>query len=200
MITTLNIEKQITAFENKRIADLNIKPYHVSLYYCLLFKWNRQKDNPVFRITAREVMPMAKIGSERTYYRVLNDLLTWGYITEYGQQYKCSFVRMNILYTTITNEDPASYLKEEIDKEIEIDKQPNAPSLEEVIAIYTAAGLTTGDALNFHDYYQKKKWRSKDGKPIRFWQYMANIAIKRLLLKKTTSNDAPDKSKYQDPI
>lgn len=196
---TLNIEKQLTAFEKKRNADVNIKPHHVSLYYCLLSQWNRQKDNPVIRISAKEYMPLSKIGAESTYYKVLNDLLKWGYITEYGKQYKCAYVRMTLLYTSIKNEDPVSYLIEDVEEKKK-DKNPNAPSMEEVIALYTSAGLTTGDAIIFHDYYEKKDWKTKNGAPIRNWRHMANTAVKNLLYKKTSSNDQPNKSKYQDPI
>lgn len=201
-MTTLNLEKQYTAFETKRIADQNIKPHHVSLYHCLLAKWHRQRNNPVIRVSAREMMPMAKIGSLKTYYRTLKDLFLWGYLSGYEKAYKYSNVTMTFFYIYSTNDNPLSYLIEDIDidKEKEIDRHPNAPLLEEVIAFYTAAALTPGQAMLFYEYYEKRNWKTKDGKPIRNWRFLATSAVNRLLHQKPASNDNTGKSKYEDPI
>lgn len=201
-IPTLNLEQQFTAFEKKRTADVNIKPHHVSLYYCLLAKWLRHKHNPVIRISARELMPLSKIGSRNAYTRYIQDLKNWGYISNCRRDLNGTLIEMAILYICIDNDTNQSYLLENIDKEkeIEIDKHSNVPSLKEVKAMYTEYGLTPADAIHFYDFYEKKNWKTKNGTPILYWKALAQKAINTLLQTKPPSNDKPGKSKYQDPI
>lgn len=74
---------QLVTLEEKRKADKKVKPQHVSLYLSLLMRWRKQKNNPVIRIKSHEMMKEANIGSRRTYYSVMQELVELGFIRQY---------------------------------------------------------------------------------------------------------------------
>lgn len=112
---------------------------------------------------------------------------------------------MKPLYTdiprhiSITNDTGLSDLS---NNKIEIreDQSPNAPSLEEIKAIYTAHGLIDNEAIRFYNYYSRKGWKTKNGEQIKDWKSLTQVAVYRLLNKKQSSNDSEGKGKYQEPI
>lgn len=203
---TFNFEVQLTAFYSCAIADKKIKKHHISLYFALVMKWRKQKDNPVLRITAREMMPKADIGSRNAYFRYMSELVKWGFISHYGRGLKDAFVVMKPLYpdiplhTSITTDTDLSDLNITNKIEIREDRCAHAPSLEEIIPMYTAHGLTDNEAIKFFSYYSKKNWRTKNGEPIKDWKALTQVAVYRLINKKASSNDSEGKNKYQEPI
>ncbi|WP_343672638.1 hypothetical protein [Chitinophaga sp.] len=202
---TFNFEIQLTAFYTHAIADKKIKKHHISLYFALVMKWRKQKENPVIRIKAREMMPISDIGSRNAYFRYMSELVKWGYIAQYGKGLRDAFVVMKPLYADIPRHISISSdtdLSDLNNNKIEIreDQSSHAPSLEEVIAIYTAQGLTDNEATRFYSYYSRKGWKTKNGEPIKDWKSLTQVAVYRLLNKKQSSNDSEGKGKYQEPI
>lgn len=202
---TFNFEVQLTAFYAHAIADKKIKKHHISLYLALVMKWRKQKDNPVLRITAKEMMPVSDIGSRNAYFRYMSELVKWGFIAQYGKGLRDAFVVMKPLYAdiprhiSITNDTDLSDLNNNKIK-IREDQSPNAPSLEEIKAIYTAHGLIDNEAIRFYNYYSRKGWKTKNGEQIKDWKSLTQVAVYRLVNKKQSSNDSEGKGKYQEPI
>jgi hypothetical protein len=67
-------------------ADARLGPSHLCLYLAILQCREKREVKGMFRIRKAEIMALAKIHGRTTYYRILNDLRTWGYI-----QYEPSF-------------------------------------------------------------------------------------------------------------
>lgn len=64
-----------------RLSDeKNITAAHLSLYWTLFQLWNLGKFQATVSINRAETMNLARIGSKSTYYKVLKDLETRGYI------------------------------------------------------------------------------------------------------------------------
>lgn len=62
---------------------------------------------------------------------------------------------------------------------------PPTPTLQEVQAYFQLKGRTLQTATDFFNYYQKKKWKAKRGRPLRNWkaaafQWMAAPNVKKL--------------------
>ena len=77
----INLFKQLRAFYSK-VFELNnkITPYHVSLYIFLLNQNNRANWIEWFKCPADTAMYGALINSNKTYYKVLNELIDFGLI------------------------------------------------------------------------------------------------------------------------
>ncbi|WPQ60690.1 hypothetical protein SIO70_20265 [Chitinophaga sancti] len=98
MNTYFNLYIQLPAFWKLRMADKNIKPHHVILYLNLLLKWHEQHDNPVLHIKSYEMMDETNLGSRRTYFRYMRELLEWGYINGYRKGTNGAIVEMKFLH------------------------------------------------------------------------------------------------------
>jgi len=50
---------------------------------------------------------------------------------------------------------------------------PPAPTPQEVQTYFEAKGRTSQTATDFFNYYQKRKWKAKKGRPLRNWKAAA---------------------------
>jgi len=76
----------ITDFMERAKRDPRLGPLHISLYVAILYCWLRQGREVPVRVSARELMPISKIGGLRPMYRSLRELHEFGYI-EYHPSY-----------------------------------------------------------------------------------------------------------------
>lgn len=83
------------------MADRNIRSHHVVLYLNLLLRWQAQEGNPVLYIKSYDMMIESNLGSRRTYFRYMRELLAWGYISAYRKGTNGAIVEMKFL------QDPA---------------------------------------------------------------------------------------------
>jgi hypothetical protein len=60
--------------------DQQLSVRHISIYFALLNLWCHNKFESPFRITRKEVMHLAKIGSLATYHKCISDLADRGHI------------------------------------------------------------------------------------------------------------------------
>jgi len=70
---------EIWSFLEQARGDPRIGPLHISLYLSIYYCWVRQGGGPV-NCSARELMPLAKIGGGTPFYRRLKQLHRYGYI------------------------------------------------------------------------------------------------------------------------
>lgn len=77
--------------------DNRLRPTHLCLYTALFIYWNRARWENPFGIFRTKIMKMAKIGSLNTYYRCMNDLSKWGYISYFPSSSQ-SVPSMVVLY------------------------------------------------------------------------------------------------------
>jgi hypothetical protein len=66
--------------------DHRIGPLHLSVYLALIFLRAEQNSGNEVEVSARQLMPLAKIASPGPYHRVIRELDRWGYI-----RYEASF-------------------------------------------------------------------------------------------------------------
>jgi hypothetical protein len=95
----MNYITQINLFYGCVIDDDRLSAFHVSMYLGLFQLWNKnQFENPL-PISRKDVMLVSKIGSTHTYYKILSELHTWGYIEYLPEKnpLKNSLVNMSIL-------------------------------------------------------------------------------------------------------
>lgn len=83
-------ENKLNSAYIEMILDKRVGVWHISLYIALLNKWHESEYvNPV-RITRREIMKLAHIGSIVTYHKFINQLQEFEYI-KYLPSYHPSF-------------------------------------------------------------------------------------------------------------
>jgi hypothetical protein len=78
----------LSGFLKRVKGDYRIGPLHVSLYVVLLEICKSGKRPGLFAVRREEVMAKAKICSMGTYYKVMRELMEWGYVVYrrgYGQ-------------------------------------------------------------------------------------------------------------------
>jgi hypothetical protein len=62
------------------VRDDRVGPVHVCLYLAILQYGERQDLAAPFFIRREELMRLAKIRGKTTYFRVMGELATWGYV------------------------------------------------------------------------------------------------------------------------
>lgn len=67
------------------IANQEVRPTHITLYFVLFQLWNTSRFADSFSINRHEMINLSKLGSKSTYSRCMSDLHQWGWI-----QYKPS--------------------------------------------------------------------------------------------------------------
>jgi len=72
--------REITDFMERAARDPRLGPLHVSLYLAILYWWVRQGGEGPAQVSARELMPLAKIGGPTPMYKTLRELHSFGYI------------------------------------------------------------------------------------------------------------------------
>ena len=60
--------------------DPRIGPMHLGLYLAVLSLWSTQTAGSSVEISARILMPLAKIGGSRSYHRSIRQLHEYGYL------------------------------------------------------------------------------------------------------------------------
>ncbi len=81
----MDLAEHFTNFYETILDDPRISPVHIGLYMALLLTFEEnERTNPI-SINRSEIMKRAKISATSTYYTVMNELKTYGYI-----QYKPS--------------------------------------------------------------------------------------------------------------
>lgn len=96
-----NLEIQLSAFWEIRMADKNIKSHHAMLYINLLLKWRKQNNNPVLHITSTEMCYEANLGNRSNYFRYMRELFEWGYLRSYRKGTNGATVEMKFLYDPV---------------------------------------------------------------------------------------------------
>ena len=76
----MNYIRHLNDFYEKLAVDERFSPCHISLYLALFQCWNMNHFENPFSINRAQLFKLSKIGSNHTYYNVLNDLNSWGYI------------------------------------------------------------------------------------------------------------------------
>jgi len=68
------------AFIQQAKDDPRIGPMHLGLYLAILSLWSTQNTGSSVEISARKLMPLAKIGGSRSYHRSIRQLHEYGYL------------------------------------------------------------------------------------------------------------------------
>jgi len=76
----VNMERDILVFMERAVSDVRIGPPHVSLYMAIRLCWLRQGGEGPVLFTARELMPLAKIGGGTLFHQCLRQLHSYGYL------------------------------------------------------------------------------------------------------------------------
>ena len=73
-------ENELTRFMEEAREDARLGPSHLSVYLALVYLRAEQDNSGAVHVSARWLMPLAKIASPTTYHRVMRELDKWGYI------------------------------------------------------------------------------------------------------------------------
>jgi hypothetical protein len=76
----MNYIQHISAFLEQAKTDNRLSAHHITLYIALFYQWNLAFFKNPISIARAETKEMAKIGSNHTYVKCMNDLHRWGYI------------------------------------------------------------------------------------------------------------------------
>lgn len=69
-----------TSFMVQARSDGRIGPLHISLYMAIWYYHAAEDFRDPVKVSARELMPLAKIGSRTLYHRCIRELHEYGYI------------------------------------------------------------------------------------------------------------------------
>lgn len=76
----MKVEQELVAFLRKARDDIRIGPIHVSVFAAILYLQAKQRGaNPV-KISARKLMPVARIWGSGPYHRTIRQLHAFGYL------------------------------------------------------------------------------------------------------------------------
>jgi hypothetical protein len=70
----------IQSFLKAAEKDSRIRPLHISLFMALCWGGTAEKDANELTIFRRDIMPLARIGSNATYHKYLDELVAFGYV------------------------------------------------------------------------------------------------------------------------
>jgi hypothetical protein len=76
----------LIGFMNEAREDPRLSPLHLSVFLALIYLRAEQESEHEVQVSARQLMPLAKIASPGPYHRVIRELDKWGYI-----RYEASF-------------------------------------------------------------------------------------------------------------
>ena len=76
----MEAESRIVTFMARAGEDPRIGPMHISLYAAILYIWSEQGFTGPVVVSARKLMPAAKIGGKGPYHRSIRQLQEYGYI------------------------------------------------------------------------------------------------------------------------
>ena len=93
----MNFFTQFFAFYEVIVVDLRLKHYHISLYICILYLWNKNRFNEYIFLNRESTLRLCKIGSNHTYYNSLRNLHDWGYIEYFPKQIGESVTKIKLI-------------------------------------------------------------------------------------------------------
>lgn len=70
------------------VDDPRVGPLHVSMFVAIWRCWEMSGWEEVFMVRRKELMRMAKIQGQTTYYRVMRELREMGFIVYGGKKWK----------------------------------------------------------------------------------------------------------------
>jgi hypothetical protein len=70
----------LTMFLDRASRDPRIGPSHLSLYLGILYLWHAQGTPCHVEVSARKLMPLARIAGANTYHRTIRQLHRYGYL------------------------------------------------------------------------------------------------------------------------
>lgn len=74
------VMKKLRALMGPLVEDARVGPVHVCMYLALVLCRRGGDASGSWGVRRAEVMRLAKIRGKTTYYRVMKDLVRWGYI------------------------------------------------------------------------------------------------------------------------
>ena len=179
----MNYLKHLNAIFERFKKDSRLNSTHISLYFALLHLWNVHRFPEMFFLHRQDVMELAKIGSKTTYHQCIKELNHWGYM-HYMPSHnplKGSRVRMfnfgtcskQVLNKQRTGDEQAVVPLINNNKPLlNTNKQGNSPSFENLEKYFKTQGSDPREAKKFFDYYQKARWRTKAGTPVKNWKQL----------------------------
>jgi hypothetical protein len=76
----MDLKEHFAGFYEAILVDPRITPVHISMYMALLLAYLlHASENPI-QIDREALMQYAKVSARATYYKILQDLHTFGYI------------------------------------------------------------------------------------------------------------------------
>lgn len=77
----MSMQLELVAFIEQAREDVRIGPMHISVYAAILYLQAKQGDvNPV-EVSARKLMPVARIYGAGPYHKAIRQLHAFGYLT-----------------------------------------------------------------------------------------------------------------------
>lgn len=190
----MNYIAQINAFWERQGPESGLKSTAALVYLALLQINNRCGWKTHFNATFNEVLNMAGIANDKTYYLALKQLVTQGYITyEKGpNQFKAAVFSIKVLYQK-TEEQGSSKegaaipaTEEHIRSRGDIPKPLNKkqlntkqkvfvrPEIKDVIHFFLENGYTEQSAIKAYQHYHLAEWTDTSGKPVLNWKQKMN--------------------------
>lgn len=76
----VNFKEAFSGFLNAAAEDARLGPLHISLYAAILHFYNAQSEQGPLSVFGKQLMHYAKISSNNTYHRLIQELHRYGYI------------------------------------------------------------------------------------------------------------------------
>ncbi|MDR3712368.1 MAG: hypothetical protein P4L51_06105 [Puia sp.] len=71
---------ELTLFMEKVKTDARIGPLHISIFMAILYRWRAEGYSNPLTVSAKLLMPLAKISGPQHFYRCMKQLHEFGYI------------------------------------------------------------------------------------------------------------------------
>jgi hypothetical protein len=76
----MDTSELLMLFLRRAKEDPRIGPVHLGLYLAIVYLWSEQGGGAFIQISARTLMPVAKIGGVKLYHRSVRQLHDYGYL------------------------------------------------------------------------------------------------------------------------
>jgi hypothetical protein len=199
----MNYIKLLNAAFEKFYFDDRLNPTHISLYMALFQEWNSCRFADEFYVNRRELMRVAKIGSNSTYHRCVTDLDSWNYLCYFpsNNPYKGSKIKMSIIetsdeavtghYNPILEQLAEQYhpiresvlyqhhpkngqaLVSNINNTKQVNNIKQPKGWQAVIDFFIEKDFDAHEGKKFFDHYDTRNWQTSNGKDIRDWRAVA---------------------------
>ena len=177
---------------NLFVKDLNLNPTHISLYMALFREWNSNRFSQKFKVQRKLIMNAAKIGSNSTYHRCINDLHNSRYIIynpsknpHRGTEIQMAKFQLCTAPQTVPPSprdvlDMGPYSSNKVPVTIykHINEKEGRPFNElEVIKFFKERGQIPAQGLKFFRYYESNRWMTSKKELIKDWKSLAETWI-----------------------